>query len=198
MTTGDPTEHVFWLASRAFGIVAIALLGISVALGLTLAGRIGRRPGLPARLKRLHEATALVTLGAIAAHAGVLLADGYLRPGLAGIALPFQLWYRSAWTGIGVIAGWLAFIIGLSFYARRRIGTKTWRWLHRWTLAVYLLSLGHVVGAGTDSRSAWMIAALTLLTAPIVFALTCRVLPRPVPRPRRAHRGGSLAAGGAP
>ena len=54
---------------------------------------------------------------------------------------------------------------------RRWIGTKTWRWLHRWTLAVYVLALAHVVGAGTDGRSPWMLAMLAVLVAPNVFAL---------------------------
>ena len=50
--TAVPTQQVFWLASRAFGIVAIIMLAISVGLGLAMSGRIIRRPGLPAKLKR--------------------------------------------------------------------------------------------------------------------------------------------------
>jgi sulfoxide reductase heme-binding subunit YedZ len=192
MTSGDPTEHVFWLASRALGIVAIALLAVSVGLGLAMAGRFARRPGLPAKLKRLHEASTLVTLGLVVAHAGVLLFDGYLRPGIAGIALPFQLGYRPLWTGIGIIGGWLAIILGLSFYVRKWIGVRTWRWLHRWTIAVYVLALGHAVGAGTDGRSTWMIVMLALLTAPIVFAFTFRMLPA-APRARPAAPGRASA-----
>ncbi len=193
MSTGDPSQQIFWLASRALGIVAIALLAISVALGLALSGRLARRPGLPAKLNRFHEASTLVTLGLIIAHAGVLLADSYLRPGLAGITLPFQLDYRPIWTGTGILAGWLAAILALTFYARRWIGVKTWRWLHRQTLAVYLLALAHAIGAGTDGRSTWMIAMLTLLTTPIVYAFTYRTLPAqpraarsPRPHPRSA------------
>lgn len=182
--TIDPTHQVFWFASSAFGIVAMVLLAGSVTLGLAMSGRLGRRPGLPAKLRRSHEALTLVTLGFVVAHAGVLLADGYLRPGLAGIALPFQLSYQPFFTGIGIVAGWLAVILGLSFYARRWIGVKTWRWLHRWTIAVYGLALGHVVGAGTHGRAAWMITMLTVLTAPIVFAFTYRVLPA---APRKAR-----------
>lgn len=188
MTTGSPTQQVFWLASRAFGIVAIVLLAISVAFGLAMSGRLARKPGLPAKLKRFHEASTLVALGLIVAHAGVLLADGYLRPGLAGITLPFQLGYLPLWTGIGVIAGWLAVIFTLSFYARRWIGVKTWRWLHRWALAVYVLTLGHAIGAGTDGHSAWMIAMLTLLITPIVFAFTYRILPTAPCPARRSSR----------
>jgi methionine sulfoxide reductase heme-binding subunit len=188
MTTGDPSQQVFWLASRALGIVAIVLLAVSVALGLAMAGRLAGRPGLPARLKRLHEASALVALGLIVSHAGVLLADGWLRPGIAGIALPFQLGYRPVWTGIGIIAGWLALILGLSFYVRKWIGTRTWRWLHRWTLVVYVLAVGHALGAGTDGRSTWMLVMLAVLTAPIVFAFSYRMLPAGAHRPRRAAR----------
>jgi sulfoxide reductase heme-binding subunit YedZ len=187
MTTGDPTHQLFWFASRAFGIVAIALLGISVALGSAMSGRLARRPGLSAKLKRFHEASTLVTLGLIVAHGGLLLFDSYLRPGLAGITLPFALRYRPVFTGIGIIAGWLAAILGLSFYARRWIGAKTWRRMHRFTIAVYVLALGHVVGAGTNGRSPWMLATLTALTAPIVFTFTYRMLPAaPRGRPARA------------
>ena len=49
--------------------------------------------------------------------------------------------------------------------------------MHRFTIVVYLLALVHVIGSGTDARSPWMIAMLTGLTAPIVFAFTYRMLP---------------------
>ncbi len=177
MTATDPSSQIFWLASRALGIVAIVLLSVSVSLGLAMSGRLLRRPARRAQLKRYHEASAIVTLGLIAAHGGVLLLDGYLRPSLAEVTLPFALGYRPVWTGLGVIGGWLALILTGSFYVRRWIGPKTWRWLHGWMLAVYLLALAHVIGAGTDGRSPWMLALLTTLVAPNVFALTNRLLP---------------------
>jgi methionine sulfoxide reductase heme-binding subunit len=174
----DPTHQVFWFASRAFGLVAMVMLAVSVAVGLTMSGRLLSRPGLAAKLKRFHEAATLVTLGLIVVHAGLLLFDSHLRPGLAGITVPFALGYRPLFTSIGVIAGWLAAILGLSFYARKRIGVKTWRFMHRFTIVVYLLVLTHVVGSGTDARRPWMVALLTAMTAPIVFAFSYRILPR--------------------
>ena len=62
---------------------------------------------------------------------------------------------------------------------------KTWRFMHRFTIVVYLLTLLHVIGSGTDARSPWMIAMLTGLTAPIVFAFSYRMLPA---APRREPR----------
>jgi sulfoxide reductase heme-binding subunit YedZ len=101
---------------------------------------------------------------------------------LAGITLPFALGYRPLFTGMGIIAGWLAAILGLGFYVRKRIGVRTWRFMHRFTVVAYLLALVHVMGSGTDAGSPWMIALLTALTAPIIFAFTYRILPGERPR----------------
>ena len=131
-----------------------------------------------------------MTLGLIVAHGGLLLFDTYLRPGLAGVTLPFAIGYRPVFTGLGIIGGWLAAILGLSFYARRRIGAKTWRKLHRFTIVAYLLALMHVVGAGTNGTSPWMLGLLTALTAPIVFAFTYRMLPG---TPRGASQTATVA-----
>lgn len=173
----DPGQHLFWLASRSLGVAALVLVSLSVGLGLALSGRLVRRPGAPATLKALHEAIALSSLVAIAGHGLLLLGDSYLRPGLSGIALPFALASQPAWTGIGIIAGWLAAIIGLSFYVRHLIGTAAWRWLHRWTLAVYVLAVAHTLGSGTDARSPWLLALLGITATPIVFTFVHRFLP---------------------
>ena len=173
----DPSEHVFWLASRAAGVVALLLVSLSVGFGLALSGRISRKPGAPAKLRRLHEAIALSSLVAIVAHGGLLLGDAYLRPGIAGIVLPFQMERQPIWTGVGILAGWLAMLVGLSFYARRWITVAVWRWLHRWTLAVYVMALAHTFGSGTDAREPWLLAMVAMTALPIFFLAIFRFLP---------------------
>ena len=111
----DPGQHIFWILSRASGVVALVLAAISVGLGLAMAMRAAKGPGAMARLKQVHEATALATLIFIAAHGLALLGDSYLRPGLAGIAIPFVMAHKPLWTGLGIIGGWLAALLGLSF-----------------------------------------------------------------------------------
>jgi methionine sulfoxide reductase heme-binding subunit len=181
----DPGQHLWWLASRSVGVVAMVLLSLSVGLGLALSGRLLRGPGVPARVKTLHEALSVSGLIAIVLHGLLLLGDSYLRPGLAGITLPFALASQPVWTALGIIGGWLAAIITMSFYVRRIIGVAVWRWLHRWTLVVYLLGLVHTLGSGTDARSAWLLGALAVTAAPIVFAGVHRALPAPGREPRR-------------
>jgi sulfoxide reductase heme-binding subunit YedZ len=174
VSSSDPGQHLFWLSSRAFGVVAMILISLSVGVGLALAGRVSKRPGMSRRLKQLHESLALAGLLAIVLHGLLLLGDSYLRPGLAGIAVPFVLGHRAVWTGLGVIAGWMSAIIVGSFYVRRWIGVKVWRWLHRWTLVVYGLGLVHTLGSGTDAKSVWLLAVLALTAAPIVVVGTLR------------------------
>jgi sulfoxide reductase heme-binding subunit YedZ len=153
-----------------------------------MATRSVKGPGVRARVKQLHEATALAGLLAIAAHGLVLLGDSYLRPGISGIAIPFVMSHRPLWTGIGIAGGWLAAALGLSFYVRRWIGPKLWRRMHRWTLAVYALAVVHTLGAGTDAGSVWLIVIVIATAAPIALLTAARLLPSDTPQrpgPRR-------------
>jgi thiosulfate reductase cytochrome b subunit len=84
--TIDPGQHLWWLASRSMGVVAMLLVSLSVAFGLAMSGKLVRGPGVASRLRTLHEALALSGLLAIVLHGLLLLPDTYLHPGLAGIS----------------------------------------------------------------------------------------------------------------
>ena len=168
-------EHGWWLASRASGLVALALVTVSVALGLTMAGRLSSKPGANRVLSAIHEQTAVTGLIAIAVHGLTLLGDPFLNPGLAGISIPFTMDYRPLWTGLGIIAGGLAAVLGLSFYFRKRIGPRTWRKAHRATIVVYILGVMHTLGAGTDATSPWLLYPLALASAWIAVLFVARV-----------------------
>jgi sulfoxide reductase heme-binding subunit YedZ len=184
-------SHGWWLASRASGLVAFALITISVGIGLTMAGKLMRRPGLSRKLVRIHEQTALAGLVAIAVHGITLLGDPWLNPGVAGIAVPFAMGYKTLFTGLGIIAGYLAALLGLSFYARRRIGPRLWRKAHRATVVVYLLGLVHALGSGTDATAVWF-RWWVILTAPLIGGLfVYRLLSRRGARPAAAKGGGT-------
>jgi methionine sulfoxide reductase heme-binding subunit len=172
MNNGAQTlaQHGWWLASRASGVVALALVTISVGIGLAMAGKFAKKPGANKTLVAIHEQTALAGLVAIGVHGLTLLGDPWLNPGLSGIVVPFTMAYKSLFTGLGIIAGWLAALLGLSFYLRRRIGAALWRKAHRATIVVYLLGVVHTLGAGTDASSPWLYWPIAL-TAPAIGAM---------------------------
>ncbi len=187
--------HGWWLASRASGLVALVLVTISVGLGLMMAGKVMRRPGLSRKLLAIHEHTALAGLIAISVHGITLLGDPWLNPGVAGVTVPFTMGFRPLWTGLGIVGGYLAAALGLSFYFRKRIGAKLWRKAHRATILVYVLGLAHAFGSGTDASTVWF-RWWVLLTAPVIGGLfVYRVFSGGAKRSRsrqeeREHAGG--------
>ena len=188
-TTSTALEtHGWWIASRASGLLALVLVTISVALGLVMAGKVMRRPGLSRKLMAIHEHTAVAGIVAIAVHGITLLGDPWLNPGPSGIAVPFTMGFRPVWTGLGIVAGYLAALLGLSFYFRKRIGAKLWRKAHRATVIVYLLGLLHAFGSGSDASAPWFRWWALLTTPPIVGLFVYRLVSHRKPRQRAARQ----------
>ena len=183
MTSRDPLDYSWWLASRSAGIVAYLLLSLAVLIGLAMALRIGT-PRARLGLRAVHERVALLALASVAAHGLFLLFDPWLKPGLEGVLVPFTMDYRPVWTGIGIVAGYLAAGLSLTYYVRRRIGSKRWRLAHRFIPLAWAMAALHVAGAGTDAVSLWLDIPLAL-TATLVLALLFeRMIARRAPRIR--------------
>lgn len=207
------TPYLWWLVSKASGILAIGSVSFAVLIGLTMSTKSVKRRGAKKTLLRLHEHLALVGLAAISIHGLSLLGDHWLKPGLSGITIPFAMSYRPLFTGLGIVSGYLAALLGLSFYVRRRIGAKLWRRLHRATAIVWVLSVIHTLGAGSDASAPWLRALLLITGVPIVYLIVLRVLQsasgrqsasgsraaqrlsRPLQRPLTIARGQAPAGG---
>jgi sulfoxide reductase heme-binding subunit YedZ len=165
-------EHFFWITSRAAGILALLTSSAAVTLGLLMSGRSlkGRLPDL----RVTHETLSLTTLVALAVHALALLGDGYMKPSLADLSIPFVSGYDRLWTTAGIVAGWALIVLGLSYYWRARIGVARWRRLHRFTALAWLLGIVHSVGEGTDAGAAWFLAAAAAVVLPAAALLVAR------------------------
>jgi len=193
MTT-DAGPHLFWITSRAAGGAALVLASLAVCLGLLMSTRLLKRFGGP-DLRVAHEALSLATLVAIAIHGVALLGDHFLHPSLADISVPFVSSYKTWWTSLGIVSGWALAALGLSYYARRRIGQERWRRLHRFTALAWLLGLAHTLGEGTDAGQSWFLAMIGVVTVPALLLLIWRMSGlghRPAPAPA-APASGTIA-----
>lgn len=175
------THHLFWITSRAAGSVALLLASASVVCGLM----IGARHSSTSRadFRALHEGLSLATLAFVALHGLALLGDGWLNPGISGIAIPFAGSYRPLWTGLGIIAGYGLAVLGLSYYLRDRIGAARWRRVHRLSAVFWLLAIVHTIGAGSDAGQAWFLILGGAFAAPAALLLGARWLGRTAPDP---------------
>jgi methionine sulfoxide reductase heme-binding subunit len=193
-----------WVATRAAGYTAFALLTASVALGLLLSS-----PLRPTRWPRfatteLHRFVTLVTLVFIAIHVLVALLDSFIGFSLSDVLVPFTSNYRPVWMGLGIVSAYLAAALWASSWLQRRIGYRWWRRLHLGTFGVYVGASVHGIGAGSDTGWAWSwtiyLASFALVGALVVLRLPDRAGRTPAPsrasRPGTAVSGPGLAASG--
>lgn len=169
-----PGQHLFWITSRAAGTSALFLSSLSVTVGLLIGGRLMSGRGRKTDLRTLHEALSLSAIVMLLVHGFALIGDPFLHPSLLDISVPFVGSYRPVWTGLGIIGGWGIILLGLSFYARERIGLARWRVVHRFTALAWLLGVLHTIGSGTDAGTLWFLLLLALPVLPAAVALPTR------------------------
>ncbi len=166
-------HHLFWITSRAAGTAALITASVSVAIGIMIGSR--RNTSAPlSELRPVHEALSLATLALIGLHGVSLLGDSFMRPGLAGIAIPFVGPYRPVWTAVGIVGGYGLAALGLSYYCRNAIGAARWRRWHRFTALFWLLGVVHTIGAGSDVTQPWFLLLTGAAVIPAAFLVLSR------------------------
>ena len=182
----DPPTSGGWSAAPP-GSSRSGLITLAVLLGLTMAAKLLRRPGLGRDARAAPRARRARGAGRDRRPRRCpCSATSGCTPGSAGLTVPFTMGYRPLFTGLGIIAGYLAALLGLSFYVRRRIGVKpvaagcTARRCSSGCSGVV-----HTLGAGTDAATVWLRAFVLAPAIPIVYLLVARFWPQAVARRRR-------------
>jgi predicted ferric reductase len=167
----------FWFLSRSSAAVAYALLWLSMCLGLLITNKMARVwPGGPYAFD-LHQYASLLGLSFALFHGLILMGDQYIHFTLQRVLVPFStVEYRPLWVGLGQLAFYLMAVVAMSFYVRRRIGTRTWRLVHYLSFVAYVLALLHGVFSGTDSGAAWARGLYWASGGVFIFLLIYRVM----------------------
>jgi len=154
--TGEAPK-VFWYLSRGTALVGFILLWMSMVLGMMITNRLARIwPGGPVAFD-LHQYVSLVGLGFGLFHPLILLGDHYLKPSLLELFIPFTVQqYHPFWVGLGQIAFYSWAILVGSFYIRKQMGNKAWRFVHFSSFLTFVFVLLHGIFSGTDSTTAWV------------------------------------------
>ena len=182
--------QAFWFLSRSSAAVAYTLLWLSMAFGLLITNKMAKVwPGGPFAFE-LHQYTSLLGLAFALFHGLILMGDQYIHFSLSRVLVPFSNpEYRPIWVGLGQVAFYLMGVVALSFYVRRQIGRRLWRWIHYLSFATYLLALWHGVFSGTDSGAAWAHSLYWASGGLFLFLVTYRVLTSLVKsRPRTLNK----------
>ena len=150
------SPKAYWYLSRGSAFVALALLWISMMLGLLITDKIARSwPGAPEAFA-IHEYVSLLGLAFAVFHALILIGDRYINYQLVQILVPFgSINYHPVWVGLGQIGLYVWVIISLSFYIRRGIGPKIWKLIHFASFFNFLIAIIHGLASGTDTALPW-------------------------------------------
>ena len=177
---------ILWEVTRASAFVAFACYTIAVCWGIALTARSFRPPVAPQF--DYHRFVSVLGLLALLTHVGTLLADRFAHvevASLAGLGTPWSV-------RLGVAAFWLTIALPMSFRLKQRkwLSQRFWRRFHYLGYSVWALALAHGILVGTDTGSAYALAAYGTSAAAVSGIAWWRwfeVAPTAKARPRPLH-----------
>jgi len=176
--------HKFWAfpVLQATGLAGLIWAYVGVALGLFESGKtVSWFPLSRPRVDRLHRQISLLVLALMTAHVVATALDA-MGDSWKTVLIPWQ-WANQGWpqavTGYttGIVAFYLALLLGPTYYLRRLIGVTRWRFLHRFVVVVYILSFWHAMILGLDvSHYGWVRPFMWLMQIPLLVLFVRRLL----------------------
>jgi predicted ferric reductase len=163
------SDQAMWYLTRAAGIMTYMLLWLSTVWGLAIPSKIFSDVLHGEFAFDFHQFISLLALGFLGLHIFVLTGDRYLPYSLAQVLIPFISPYRPVWVGIGSLALYLSLLVTITFYLKKRIGTKAFRYIHYSSLVAYLFAVLHGLFAGTDSSLPAMLVMYAATFLAVVF-----------------------------
>ncbi|MEO8687791.1 MAG: ferric reductase-like transmembrane domain-containing protein [Solirubrobacteraceae bacterium] len=184
-----------WYATRGTGAIALVLLTLAVVLGIGEV-RAWRPAGAPRfAIAAMHRTVSLLAVALLAVHIVTTLLDPFPRIGVLNALVPFQTDYRPLWMGLGTVAAGLLAALVVTSLVRRRLGYRVWRGVHWFAYTCWPVALLHGIGAGSDTRTTWMLALTLACVGAVLVTVAARLAAPGTPREVRIGAGvaGALA-----
>ncbi len=161
----------WWYVARSAGLVAWAMLALSIAFGLVLSSRAFGRRTNPAWTLAVHRFLGAMGLVFTGIHLLGLLADDYVQFSIGDLLIPGSSPWRPGAVAWGVVSLYILLAIQITSWAMRYLPRRWWRTVH-WSAPVLFVTASiHSVQAGTDvgriavRTGVGVIVVLALLTA---------------------------------
>ncbi len=167
-------NEALWALGRGTGVVALALMTVSVVLGiLTRSGRPAF--GLPRfAVTLVHRNSALIGTVFVLIHVVSLLFDPYAQLKVVDFVVPFVGSYHPFWLGLGTVGADLLIAILVTALLRRWIGQRVFRVVHWATYVLWPIALLHSFGTGTDAGTGLFILFAAACTLTVVGSVIWR------------------------
>jgi sulfoxide reductase heme-binding subunit YedZ len=166
---------LLWFLNRGTGFVLLALLTLTVVVGISATrGRAGGH--VPRFLTQtLHRDLGLLTAVGLTVHVTTAVIDSYVDIRWWHAVVPVGATYEPFWLGLGTLALDLVAVVVLTSLLRHRLPQRLWRVLHLTTYAVWGLSVAHGLGIGTDTGSRFATAVYLACAGAVGLAVLVRL-----------------------
>jgi predicted ferric reductase len=170
-------EQVYWFVARSGGIVAWALVTLSVCWGLFLSTKAVAKASQPKKLLDLHRFLGGMSVVFTAIHVAGLVFDSYVYFGWHEVLIPWASEWKPTAVAWGVIGMYMLITVEITSLFMKKMPRAVWLQIHRLSFGLYIFATLHGIQAGTDTLNAWyrmaMLASINIvafLTVVLVFA----------------------------
>jgi predicted ferric reductase len=171
-------EQIYWFVARSGGIVAWALVTLSVCWGLMLSTKAAAKATQPKKLLNLHRFLGGLAVTFTAVHVAGLVADSYVHFGWLEILVPWASEWRPTAVAWGVIAFYILVTVELTSLMMKRLPKPIWRHIHRSSLGLYVFATMHGLQAGSDIMNQWyqmlMLASINVVAFLTILLILAR------------------------
>lgn len=181
--TGALNSQLSWYAARASGLVAWAVVTLSILWGLALSTRLLRRKGVPAWLLDLHKFLGTLSIVFVAVHVGALVADNYVYFGPRELFVPFASAWRPGAVAWGITAAYLLVAIQVTSWMMKRLSRTLWHRVHLLSIPMFVFSTVHGFTSGADNTNLAVVWAAVTAGLAVFLLVGFRVV-----APRRTLR----------
>src|SRR5271155_4527370 len=115
------SSTTLWYITRASGIMTLALLTITMVLGITTTSRARARNWPGFAQQELHRRISVLSMVFLAIHVLTSILDTYVHIGWLAIIVPFASAYGRFWVAMGTVALDLMIAVFLSSLLRSRM-----------------------------------------------------------------------------
>ncbi len=164
-------SQVWWFVSRSSGVVAWALLTLSVCWGLFISTKAVAKTTTPAPLLDLHRFLGGLSVIFTALHLVGLVADSFVYFGWKELFVPMASPWKPGPVAWGIAAMYLLIVVELTSLTMKRLPRRWWLRIHRLSFPLWVIATTHGLQAGTDHRNNWY-RLVSLVAISIVAFLT--------------------------
>lgn len=167
---------LLWYVNRGTGVVLVAVLTLSVSLGVLSTARASSPHWPRFATQSLHRNVSLLSLVLLVVHVASAVVDTFVTITWIDAVVPFAGTYRRFWLGLGALGLDVMVVVTFTSLLRHRLPAPAWRPVHLLSYLCWGVGIVHGIGIGTDvTTTTWAATATGVSVAVVALAASARL-----------------------